>query len=242
MGMSKDYLNKVEKEEGIGGDRFKWKEGNNKIRILTMPLHTKSGKFQNHKFICWIIDRVDGKIKLAFLPYLVFSPITDFEDNEDYRFDGYPMPYDITVKATKAGTKEVEYTIIPSPHRTALTAEENEELAKKKPIEEIKAKLKEKDGEFVEDHEVRESPADAVARSNRNKAELNPMFIAFEKAINKAEDEEALDKTIGQIEGFSGSDSLNTFETDLLRDMVKNKKAKLTGVDSEDIKVEDIPF
>lgn len=47
------------------------------------------------------------------------------------------MPRAINIKATGAGTKEVEYTVLPSPKETPVSEEVLAELAKKPTPEEI---------------------------------------------------------------------------------------------------------
>jgi hypothetical protein len=41
--------------------------------------------------------------------------------NPEYAFEEVPMPYNITLQATNAGTKDVDYSVMLSPQRTALT-------------------------------------------------------------------------------------------------------------------------
>lgn len=132
-----------------GGDRFKIQEGQNRIRLLTEPI-PHQGSFQgkkNFKWLVYVLDRADKQVKLFFMPHTIFKAIRDFQRSEDYAFDEIPMPFDLTINATHAGTKEVEYTVIPSPKRSGLTAEEQKALGSKKPIEEVHRALKEKEME-----------------------------------------------------------------------------------------------
>ena len=110
------------------------------------PFHTEEYKNSpaKVKFLMYIIDRKDGQIKLASMPYIIVKSIGALQENQDYAFDEIPMPYDITVNAKKAGTIEVEYTVIPSPKLIPLTQEEQNEFLKLKPIKEIIERMKEK--------------------------------------------------------------------------------------------------
>lgn len=150
------------KKEGIasqgGGDWFKLVEGDNIIKILTEPemffekfkvgiCYTDCGYEGTAKFMAFVLDRKDGKVKLAKLPYTVGTTIAEYENDEDYSFTGFPMPYNVKIKAVGAGTKEVKYTITPSPKREELPEEVLTELKKRKPVSEIIQKMKEKQKE-----------------------------------------------------------------------------------------------
>lgn len=139
---------KEAEKEGLisGGDRFKLKEGANRVRVLSEPL-AFNGTYQgrrNFKWLLYIIDRADGQVKLFFCPHSIFKQIGELQASEDYRFYDVPMPYDITVNAKGAGTKEVEYTVVPAKKEIAVTSAELEALSKKKPLREIREKLLER--------------------------------------------------------------------------------------------------
>ena len=129
-----------------GGDRFKIKEGGNKIRLASNPLPFQ-GSYQgkkNFKWLVYILDRADGQAKLFFMPHTIFRQVGDLQKSDDYRFFEMPMDYDITVQAKGAGTKDVEYSVIPSPKRSPLTKDELKALSEKKPLEEVRKALAEK--------------------------------------------------------------------------------------------------
>ncbi len=152
-------------------DYFKFQEGLNKIRVLSKgevlaehfklgicfgmekgcPFHTEEYKLTpaRIKWLMWIIDRSDNKIKLAKMPYGVIKVIGDLQKNEDFAFDEVPMPYDITISATNAGTKEVKYSVMPSIKRTEITEEETLKYDEQTPVEEIVQKMKDKQREKV---------------------------------------------------------------------------------------------
>lgn len=54
------------------------------------------------------------------------------------------MPYDITIMAKGAGTKEVEYTVVGARQNSALTKAESKEFESKPSIDEVIEKLREK--------------------------------------------------------------------------------------------------
>lgn len=128
------------------GDIYKYQEGDNRIRLMSECLpHTSEYQGQkNFKWLCYVIDRRDGKIKVHFMPHKIYKAIEALQVNEDYAFAEVPMPYDITIKATKAGTKDVEYAVMPARKETPVTEAEERELYKQKPLDELQATLKEK--------------------------------------------------------------------------------------------------
>ena len=139
MGVFNDTL----KDYGLGsGEKFKVKEGKNVIRILSEPKVVRS-VYQgqpNTKFIAWVIDRADGVIKLYDMPKTILEAISAYEDDEQFGFKSLPMPYDITINARGAGTKDVVYNVLPG-KPGALTDAESEDFKAKKPIDEVVSRL-----------------------------------------------------------------------------------------------------
>jgi hypothetical protein len=143
MGMFTDAL-----KDGLGsGEKFRLKDGENQIRVLSEPKMLEStfnGKM-SRKWLTWIIDRKEEKpearMKLFYMPKTILKAIADYEDNAFYKFEGAPMPYDIIIKAKGAGTIDVEYTVMASPKREELSAEELELMKTLKPIEEVLSKI-----------------------------------------------------------------------------------------------------
>ena len=128
------------------GDYLKLKEGDNRLRLMSECL-AHAGEYQgkrNFKWLCYVLDRGDGKIKPFFMPHTIYKQIEALQMNEDYAFEDVPMPYDLTIHAVGAGTKEVKYTLMPARKNTAITAVEHQELAKVKPLADLKKALDEK--------------------------------------------------------------------------------------------------
>lgn len=125
------------------GDYFKLKEGSNRIRLMSMCL-PHPGEYQgkkNFKWLCYVLDRRDGKPKPYFMQHTVYKQIEALQTNEDYCFASVPMPYDITINAKAAGTIDAEYTVIPSPKLIPITATEAAEYAALKPLGELQTML-----------------------------------------------------------------------------------------------------
>jgi hypothetical protein len=128
------------------GDYLKLKEGANRLRLLTecLPyLGSYQGK-RNFKWLCYVVDRVDGRVKPFFMPHMIYKQIEALQVSDDYAFIDVPMPYDLTVNAKGAGTKEVEYTLMPARKESPITALEFQALADAKPLHDLKKALDEK--------------------------------------------------------------------------------------------------
>lgn len=147
----------AEIEKSASEGYFSFIEGDNRIQLLThcAPLAqvydpstrkyrmaTEGDKNSGIKGLCWVLQ--DGKIKQAKLPYTVVKAIRDLQNDPDYQFEAFPMPRVINIKAKNAGTKEVEYTIIPSPKEVAVDASIMTELASKPSPEDMVEKIKER--------------------------------------------------------------------------------------------------
>lgn len=129
-----------------GGDYFKLKEGGNRIRLMSECIGHNSeyqGK-RNFKWLCYVIDRADQKIKLFFMSNTIYRQIEALQLNDDYAFNDVPMPYDITINADGAGTKEVKYTVVPARKESPLSPEEIHQWAEAKPLADVKKALDEK--------------------------------------------------------------------------------------------------
>lgn len=141
---------KAEKEYGLGkGEYLKLKEGDNRIRLLSECIgheSTYNGR-KNFKWVCWVLDRVDGVVKPFFMPHSIYKTIEAYQLNPEYTFESVPMPYDITIHAKGAGTKDVDYTVTPARQNTPLTEQETADFQARTPIEEFVQKLKDKAGE-----------------------------------------------------------------------------------------------
>lgn len=151
-------------EEGLvgGGDYLKFKEGDNRFRLMTECLpHADEFKGQrNFKWLCYVLDKRDGKVKPLFMPHTIYKQIVALQTNEDYAFSDVPMPYELNVHATGAGTKEVKYALIPARKNTDVGADALEQLRVLKPLADLQAKLKEKKAKSVQPSEDEDRDVD----------------------------------------------------------------------------------
>ena len=80
-------------------------------------------------YVCNVIDRADGKIKLLDLRSTIYSQIVEYATNPDY---GSPADsdngYDLTIKKEKTGPlpQNVKYTVIPARSNSSLKPAERE--------------------------------------------------------------------------------------------------------------------
>jgi hypothetical protein len=142
--------NRKEAEETgqIGGsaETFKVKDGSNRIRLMSECL-AHPGDYKGKptfKWLCYVIDRRDGKVKVYFMPHTIYKQIEALQVSEEYLFTTVPMPYDITINVEKAGTIDVEYSVMPARKETALTNTELNDFDAVTPLRELQKKLKEK--------------------------------------------------------------------------------------------------
>lgn len=77
-------------------------------------------------------------LKLAFLPYTIAKAVGEFENKPDYAFTEVPLPYDISISAKGAGTRDVEYSVIPARSNTPVPPAALAALEKERAIEDLR--------------------------------------------------------------------------------------------------------
>lgn len=150
----------AEKEYNLGkGQYFKPKDGANRIRLVSACLPHESvfkGR-KTFKWLCQVIDRKDGAIKPYFMPDTIYKMIADLQMDPEYSFNEVPMPYDITINATGAGTRDVVYTVFPARESIPLTESELQALKEAPTVQELQQKVRENEKKdapqepFIED-------------------------------------------------------------------------------------------
>lgn len=142
---------------------FKASEGDNRIRILETPLRfaqrygfgvcyegapycqqdsLKEGEKLQVRFLTRVLH--EGAVKLWAMPYTVAKQVLELKKSEDYVFEHFPMPYDITLKVKNAGDKSVEYTLLPAKKESPIADEIIEQIATDKPVTDILEAMKDK--------------------------------------------------------------------------------------------------
>lgn len=154
-----DWVDDIAKKQEEDSEKgyFKFVEGDNRVQLLTYSaqliqrwtgkgyevlLEGDSQEGKQVKGVCYVLQ--DGEIKLAFLPYTVLKQIRELQNDPDWSFDEFPMPRTLNLRAKGAGTKEVEYSVIPSPKEAPVSPEVLLKLKEKQTPEEIVEKMKEK--------------------------------------------------------------------------------------------------
>jgi hypothetical protein len=163
MGSFQDEVKKqMEENKGLNAssessEYFKFKEGENVVRVMTKPVlffekfkvgvcFHECGYQGTAKLLAWVIDRADKKMKLMRIPYGVMEDVFVLESDEDKGFKGFPMPYDLKIVAKGAGTKDVKYTVMDKAPKT-IEKDYLDEVAKKTECGVIIEKWKEKQKE-----------------------------------------------------------------------------------------------
>lgn len=145
-----------------GNEFFKLKAGDNKVRVLTDPVRVM--KYYNQaakksfiafkdcgysadtkpRWLCYVYNHEKEAIELAELPHTIAKQMLEYKDNDDYKFDSCPMPYDVTINK-KGENLETEYNVIPARKNSDIPKETLDELKTLKPCGEIKKAWQEKE-------------------------------------------------------------------------------------------------
>lgn len=92
--------------------------------------HGKDDKKPTIRLVTYIIDRADEKVKRAELPLSVSYAINDLQQDSDFAFTDFPMPYDVKITYDpKNSDPKAKYRLVASPKREDLTDEEEVQLA-----------------------------------------------------------------------------------------------------------------
>ncbi len=162
-----EQFNKDKEEQSKGkSEWFKFQDGDNKVRILETPVKffekydQKLGYLQlwhdcgiqgSPKYLtrAWLYKKdkdgnETGELVLTKLSFKLMEAIVGLMTDEDYSFSDFPMPYNINVKTTGAGTTDVNYNIVPAPKHTDVPAEALEAMKDQNKLEDILEKMKDK--------------------------------------------------------------------------------------------------
>lgn len=150
-----DEIKSESKKYGGGGnsDFFQFEEGVNKMRILVQPKviayhfppegkpdvcvgidegckhHGKDAKKPTIRLCTYVIDRTDNKVKFAELPLSISYSLNDLQEDEDFAFEGFPMPYDVKITHDpKNPDPKAKYRLVGSPKQEPLTELEKTDL------------------------------------------------------------------------------------------------------------------
>lgn len=194
----KDDINAEAKKYGGGGtnsDFFQFEKGVNKMRILVQPKviafhffgkgekpdvcvgidegcphHKETDKKPSIKLATYIIDRKDDKVKLAELPLSISYSLNDLQEDSDFAFKDFPMPYDVKITSDPDNTDpKAKYRLVASPKQVELTDEEETALS-----EALKKMTPEQYVQVRKDKQVsqRNNPSNEVDTSDEGAGEV----------------------------------------------------------------------
>lgn len=133
-------------------------------------------KMPGKKWCTWAVirgkDGVDA-MGIVELPYGVSKELRTMMDSDEAGFKGWPMPYDINIKAKGAGKLTVEYTIIADRQNKDVTAEELADLEKCTPVTQILDRMKDKQRQKIEGGSA------TTETSGHGVEDINPDDIPF---------------------------------------------------------------
>jgi len=103
------------------------------------------------KWMVWAYSFDTESFVILDMANAIATALRTYMDSDEYGFKEFPMPYNITVTAKNAGTKEeVEYTVMAARQNTELDPNLLEDYAKLTPIQQIKERLQAKQKDRME--------------------------------------------------------------------------------------------
>lgn len=160
-----DTMTQANKDYPSGsGEWYKFLEGDNEMRILTaFHVYAEHFSMSGYKGVClgkeegcqgceegtkptakWLAWGANKEgLQLYKFGHKIIEQISAYQNDPEYAFDEFPMPYTINVKAKNAGSKEVVYNVIPR-KVSEVNAKTIEALEKNHTPEQIVDAMKEK--------------------------------------------------------------------------------------------------
>lgn len=203
MGIMDDINEESKKYGGFNSKRFEFEEkGIYKIRILVKPKvvathffgkgnpsvvcvgidegcphHERDAKRPSIKLATYVIDRRDGKVKIGELPLSISYAINDLQQDSDFAFSEFPMPYDvkITYDPNNKDPKAI-YRLVASPKQEPLTEEEKAALAQEMEFETPEQYVEKKK---QRQRDKKEAGASSGTSVEYPKDDINPDDIPF---------------------------------------------------------------
>lgn len=115
-----------------------WEDGadGSKKRIVCLGVGCpvcKAGHVPSKRYQVLVIDRTDSKVKILEAGNSIFKQIKDYAMDADY---GDPAMYDFKIKKEGSG-RETKYSVVASPNKGAITAEEKTLVGDSKSLTDI---------------------------------------------------------------------------------------------------------
>ncbi len=142
-----------------GGLWFKFKDGDNRVRIMSEPvpvwkafnreektatvyvteIEAKKNPNAKKRYAMWVLNRdAENKMQVLEVGASIIDQIGDLQLTTDYTFEVSP-PYDLTIRKTGNGL-ETEYKVIPARQNTELTEDEKIVFMTCETVEQVLAK------------------------------------------------------------------------------------------------------
>lgn len=107
------------------------------------------------KWSVWALIRKTGDFSIVDITSSVAQKIYDFMSSDEYKFESFPMPYDITIQVTQKKVKnptkkDIEYDVLPARANTPITDEETLAFEKLTPVAQIIGKMQAKQKDKME--------------------------------------------------------------------------------------------
>lgn len=140
--------------------------------------HKSEDKAPSLKLVTYIVDRTDGNVKLAELPLSVRYALRDLQDDPEFVFADFPMPYDVKITADPQNEDpKSKYRLVGGRVNSELTPDEqkafDEAMKKITPEQYVeKRKAKTKEG-------VQASGVPDASKIDYPTEEINPDDIPF---------------------------------------------------------------
>jgi len=136
--------------------------------------HKESDKKPSIKLATYVIDRKDGKIKMAELPLSISYSLNDLQEDADFAFSDFPMPYDVKITYDPDNDDpKAKYRLVASPKQEEVTIAEEKELAEK-----MKKQTPEQYVEAKKTKQKVKTPTD-IKPTQEDHPEINPDDIPF---------------------------------------------------------------
>ena len=97
----------------------------------------KRKSYPSKKWRAWAHIKPENELKLVTFGKKIVEQISAFQENPEYTWSDYPMPFDITINAKGAGETTVAYTVTPARKNTEVDEKLAQLLTKKKSAEDI---------------------------------------------------------------------------------------------------------
>jgi hypothetical protein len=124
---------------------------------LCQPNEKGEKKQRTTKKLGYLYAYDGDKVVMAFIPRTVVTELENFSNSKEYDFSSFPMPYDVTIISNPKAAPKDKYKVLPARENTDIPSGALEELAKRKPLDQIIESIKNKQ---ISAEPIADEPAD----------------------------------------------------------------------------------